>query len=238
MSTPVFPVMPGLIWPIPRSSEFNTISQETPNFMNTRIVLAQNPRWHWELMFDVLRQSATFNEYQQLQGFILQLRGQGLDFLYSDPSDNHVGPALVSGLPNTPNAELSVVSDGLGNWYSPVQRYMGGFLEDITNLDGAITVYDNGALQTQVSSAPVAGQFVLAGPGLALPGSSYLGLYLEWGAAPTGPVTAEFDFYFLCQMESDLQTFDQFLSIMWTIGGSEAFNSSSLKFQSSRIPEI
>ena len=37
-------------------------------------------------------------------------------------------------------------------------------------------------------------------------------------------------------MESDLRPFDQFLATMWTIGGSEAYSSVSLRIQSSRIP--
>ena len=236
MTLPIFPTLPGLTWPLPKSSEFNTIIQETPNFMNTRIIQSQNPRWHWEMLFDVLRQNLTLNEYQQLQGFILQLYGQGLDFLYDDPSDDHVGPALLPGPTPNSDAELQVWFDGT-NYFSPIQRNMGGFLEDVTDLNGSIVVYANGTLATVGTAA---GEYEVQGPGLAVPGFSTLGLYLAWGAgvAPAGPVTAEFDFYFRCQMESDLQTFDQFLATMWTIGGSEAYSSVSLKFQSSRIPEI
>lgn len=238
MSLPIFPVLPGLTWPVPKSSEFNTIQQNSPNFMQTSVVQAQNPRWHWELLFDVLRQNLAqnFNEYQQLQGFILSLYGGALDFLFSDPSDNSVGPAILLGVPN-PAAELQVWNDGAGNYFSPVQRNMGGFYEDIPDLNGGITVYANGTLATVGTGA---GQYQLLGPGLAIPGFSTLGMYLAWGAstAPASPVTAQFNFYFRCKMESDLQTFDQFLNTMWTVGGSEAFSSVSLKFMSSRIPEI
>lgn len=238
MTLPIFPALPGLTWPVPKSSEFNTIQQESPNFMQTSVIQAGMPRWHWEMLYDVLRQNLlqSYNEYQDLQGFILSLYGGGLDFLFSDPSDNSVGPALLPDLSPNPAAELQVWTDGT-NYYSPIQRNMGGFYEDVTDLDGGIAVYANGVLATAGTGA---GQYQLLGPGLAIPGNSTLGLYLLWGGgvSPATPVTAQFNFYFRCKMESDLQTFDQFLNTMWTIGGSESYSSVSLKFMSSRIPEI
>lgn len=239
MSLSVFPTLQGLSWPVMKSSEFATLTQDSPNFFETRIQQAKNPRWHWEMSFDVLRDSTTYTEYRQLQGFILSLAGKFGDFLFNDLTDNYVGPALNGSTPNT-DAELQMVNDGAGNYYSPVQRNFGGaFLEDITDLNGAITVYDNGTLCTQVSSAPTAGQFVLAGPGLAIAGSAYEGMYLQWGAAPTGPVTAQFNFYFRVHFEEDTQDFEQFLSTMWTVGGSESKNGSGyLKFCSSKIAQI
>jgi hypothetical protein len=239
MSLAIFPSLPGLAWTVLKSSEFATLTQASQNFAETRIRQANNPRWHWEMTFDVLRDTTTLPEYRTLQGFILALGGKFGDFLYNDPSDNSVGPALISAAPNTA-AELQVVDDGAGNYCSPVQRNFGSqFYEDITDLNGAIAVYDNGALQTQVSSSPTAGEFVLAGPGLSIPGYSFEGMYLQWGAAPTGPVTAQFNFYFRVHMEEDTQDFEQFLSTMWTIGGSESKNGSGyLKFCSSKIPQI
>jgi hypothetical protein len=124
MSLPVFPSLPGLTWPVLKSSEFATLTQAAPNFFETRIKQAKNPRWHWGMSFDVLRDSTTYTEYRQLQGLVLTLAGQFDDFLYTDPSDHSVGPALISGAPNTA-AQLQVVNDGAGNYYSPVQRNFG-----------------------------------------------------------------------------------------------------------------
>ena len=84
------------------------------------------------------------------------------------------GGGYYNGLPNAP-ATLQVVSDGAGNYYSPIQRNFGGkFWEDITDLNGNITVYINGAVNTD---------YTLGGPGLAIPGYSFEGLYLAWDAA-------------------------------------------------------
>jgi len=64
-------------------------------------------------------------------------------------------------------------------------------------------------------------------------------MYLKWGSQPAAPVTAQFNFYFRGHMEEDTQDFEQFLSNMWTIGGSEAQSGSGyLKFCSSRIAQI
>ena len=238
MSLPVFPSLPGLTFPVLKASGFNTIVQDASNLMDTRIPQTRNPRWNWELTFDVLRDSTTPSEYRQLQGFILALQGQAGDFLYDDPTDDSVGPALISSVPNTA-AELQVVNDGAGNYYSPIQRNFGGqFLEDITDLNGSIAVYANGTLATVGTTA---GKYEIGGPGLAIPGASFYGMYLAWGAStpPATPVTAQFNFYFRCRMSEDTQDFEQFVSNMWTVGGSESKNGSGyLKFQSSRIAQV
>ena len=86
----------------------------------------------------------------------------------------YVGTAVV--LP----ASLQLVNDGVGNYYSPIQRNMGGlFWEDITDLNPAATiaVYLNGA--------SASGSYTLGGPGLGIPGYSWMGLYLSWNA-PAG----------------------------------------------------
>jgi hypothetical protein len=142
----------------------------------------------------------------------------------------------AGGFPNTPFAQLSLVNDGAGNYYSPIQRTLdGNFFEDVTDLNGSIVVYANGTLATVGSSA---GQYEVMGPGLALPTASYMGMYLKWGAGtpPTAPITAQFNFYFRVRFESDSQDFEKFLGLgssvvaagqgggFWTIGGSEAQN--------------
>lgn len=236
MSLPIFPSLPGLTWPVLKASEFATLTQSAQNFAETRIRQANNPHWHWEMTFDVMRDTTALPEYRTLQGFILALGGKFGDFLYSDPTDNAVGPALISAAPNTA-AQLQVVNDGAGNYYSPVQRNFGGqFYEDITDLNGAIAVYANGTLATVGTGA---GHYQLLGPGLSIPGYSFEGMYLAWGSSPALPVTAQFNFYFRVHMEEDTQDFEQFLSTMWTIGGSESKNGSGyLKFCSSKIPQI
>jgi hypothetical protein len=168
-------------------------------------------------------------------------------FLYSDPDDNYVGPALVSAAPNVPLAQLQVVNDGAGNYYSPIQRTLDGvFYEDITDLNGSIAVYKNGTLATVGVGA---GQYEVMGPGLAIPGYSFAGLYLKWGSSPATPVTAQFNFYFRVRFSEDNQDFEKFAGQgaaagqppagqgggYYTIGGSESQNGGSvLKLRTAR----
>lgn len=207
------------------------------------------------------------------------------------------GAYTSSGYPNIPLAQLSLATDGIGNWYSPIQRTLDGvFYEDVTDLNGAITVYLNGTLQVVTTN------YSVGGPGLALPTNSYMGMYLKWvnaitatwiashsyavnaeiidpaghiqkvttagtsgttiptfndagstttdntvtwtdqgyNPSPTGPVTAQFHFYFRVRFGSDSQDFEKFLNTgsaaaatitgqgggIWTIGGSESQNGS------------
>ena len=130
---------------------------------------------------------------------------------------------------------LALVNDGAGNYYSPLQRNFGGqFLEDITDLNTSVNplrVWADGVLQNMTSPL----NYVLSGPGLAIPGHSYEGLYLAWTAMPTAPVTAAFNFYFRVRFDMDALDFEEFLYQLWTIGGGSSKNGSGyLKLTSSR----
>jgi hypothetical protein len=241
MSLPIFPVLPGLTITTLKTPGFGTLVEASPNEYEVRIQQTINPIWTWQLIFDFLHDFfwggfTAVSELRQLMGFFTQVGGKAQSFLYTDPDDSSVGPALStaawipnnyyflgqgildsanhwqlittagtsgatipafnhsgsstgdgtatwtdqgtyssSGFPNTFLAGLSLVTDGLGNWFSPIQRTLNGFFfEDVTDLNGTITVYRNAALQTSGSD------YTVAGPGLATPTQSYMGLYLVW----------------------------------------------------------
>lgn len=186
MSLAVFPTgLRGLTYPVMKSSGFNTLKQEAPNKLSARVAQTYNPVWEWSLIYDFLADDpdhlpmgVAYSEYRILQGFILSQGGEFGEFLYSDPSDRSIGPALIAGAPN-PLAELQLVNDGAGSYYSPIQRNFGGqFYEDITDLDGALAVYANGVLKTAGTD------YYIVGPGLAIPGASYMGLAIAWATPP------------------------------------------------------
>lgn len=138
------------------------------------------------------------------------------------------------GWPDAP-VQIPLVTDGLGNWYSPLQRKIGGMgAEDVTDLvDGTLQVWANGVAQAPSS-------YTLSGPGLAIPGASYGGMYLNWGtSAPATPVTASFYFQFRMMFEEDTQDFEKWAQQLWTIGGSKAKNGSGyVKLVTSRAAAI
>lgn len=252
MTLPVFPTLPGLTFTSVKTPAFKTLNAASANEYEVRVPQTLNPIWSWTLLFDFLHDYfwggfTTVSELRTLMGFFNAQSGSAASILYTDPDDNYVGPALVDAAPNTPLAQLQVVTDGAGNYYSPIQRTLDGvFYEDITDLNGAIAVYANGTLAVAGTGA---GKYEVLGPGLALPGSSYLGLYLKWGSEPAAPVTAQFNFYFRARFEGDAQDFEKFLGAAstagavpagqgngwWTIGGSESQNGSGqLKLRTAR----
>ena len=236
MSNAVYPnAIRGLDFTTVKAPEFDTLLQSAANRYETRLEQMVNPIWHWSLKYGYLRDDSiqagfTYTDLRTLMGFYLSRSGRYDSFLYNDIYDNSVGPAMIGGSPN-PLAELSVVTDGT-TYYSPVQRNMGGFYEDVTDLNGSITVYANGVLQTGGGS-----NYTLKGPGLAINGFAYMGLYLQWVGSPATPVTAQFNFYFRVRFEMDTQDFEQFLSDVWTIGGDNgARGSGEIKLVSARPP--
>lgn len=111
-----------------------------------------------------------------------------------------------------PQAQLQLLTSGT-TYYSPIQRNLGGqYLEDITDLNGSITVYDNGVLTTN---------YILQTGGFAISGSSWSGLNLVWTAPPTGPITATFNYYFRVILEEPATDFENFVNMLWAIGGEQ-----------------
>lgn len=220
------PDIRGLEFTVLKRPEFSTIVQTGPSSYETRIAQMKNPIWHWVLSYNYLYATAgdgqynnpllagrSYPDFQVLIDFWLARRGRFEEFLFDDPDDHYVGPALISSSPNL-KAQLPLVSED-GTYYSPLQRSLGGeFYEDITDVkSGTFKVYANGVLKTEGVD------YVAGGPGLAISGQSYAGLYLQWLITPTGPITAEFYFYFRARFAMDDQDFEKFLQSLWTVGG-------------------
>jgi hypothetical protein len=184
VTLPVFPSLPGLTFTSVKTPTFATLDESAPNGYEVRLPQTTNPIWTWTLIYDFLHdfywgEFDTVSELRTLMGFFNGQYGKAASFLYTDPDDNYVGPALVSASPNAPLAQLALVSDGVGNYYSPIQRTLDGVTyEDITDLNGSIAVYLDGSLASVGMSV---NQYEVMGPGLAIPGYSFMGLYLKWG---------------------------------------------------------
>jgi hypothetical protein len=157
------------------------------------------------------------------------------------PTFSTIGGTTVSGgatfsdqgvFPGLNAQQVPLVTDG-AFYYSPIQRnFAGQFLEDVTDLNTTVyplTVWADGVQKTAGSD------YQLLGPGLAIPGYSYEGMYIKWIGLPTGPITMLCQFYFRVRLESDQQDIEQFMQQLWTIGGASARSGSGmLKLISSR----
>ncbi len=119
---------------------------------------------------------------------------------------------------------IPLVSDGAlsPTYYSPLQRNMGElFQEDVTDLNTVVNplrVWANASAQL-IGTCGSTVNCELHGPGLAIPGYAYAGMYLKWCAMPTAPITAAFNYYFRVRFGTDDQDFEQFMQQLWTIGG-------------------
>src|SRR5262249_53176243 len=108
MSSAIWPSdVRGLEFTVLKRPTFDTLLETAPNRLETRLVQMRNPIWHWILSFNYLYATAddnTFNndmlpgrdypDLQILMDFYLARRGRFEDFLFVDPDDQHVGPAL------------------------------------------------------------------------------------------------------------------------------------------------
>src|SRR5271154_1908275 len=123
MSNAIYPTSPtqirALTWTVMKTATMQTIVQQSANGVTLRIAQWQNPIWHFTLLYEVLFDNPlvlnpgnSVTEYRLLQGFWLARQGQFDDFLYDDPTDDSVGPALLGGGSPNPQAELQLVTDG------------------------------------------------------------------------------------------------------------------------------
>lgn len=184
MSNAVYPIaVRGLTYPILKSGYFNTIPSSAPSGVSVRVAQSNNPMWRWELTYDYLKNDPAdivaaltpYTDYDYLRGFVLSKLGSYDDFLFPDPVDYIVAAQ-----------SLPFLSDGLGAWYSPIRRTIGGqFTEDITDLNPL-----NGSGLTLLVNGGTAPPRTLLGPGLALPTYSFLGMYLKWTGWVTGTYAA------------------------------------------------
>lgn len=243
MSSALYPTVRGLGWTRLRKAEFRSIVQGSAADIETRIAQTQNPIWHWSLIYNYLKDNPndlavglSYTDLQTLMGFFLARQGQFDDFLFSDPYDNSYGPGLLpSGAPNL-QAQLQLVQNtNNGLWYSPIQIYRGGqFFEDVTDLDvSGILLFSNGISQANIVN------YTIGGPGLAIPGFSFYGLYAQWVGTPVGPITAQFNFLYRVRFEMDDQDWEQFMQYLWTIGGPDASQGDGyVKFVSARTANL
>lgn len=218
MSELVYPATPrGLTFTSVKRPGFSTLVQLSPNRVSTRVARRKSPVWRWQLVYNYLYDQAenlapgaVYTDFKTLMGFFLSRLGRDDNFLFTDPDDNHVELGA-----------LPLIESG-GTFYSPVQRVLGGFAEDIQELDpnndnASIAVWANGVAQP--SGWALHGQ---DGHGLALPGYSYKGLWIEWDDEPEGPITATFDFYFRVRFDTDEAGFEKFMDDLWVLGGDQS----------------
>lgn len=159
-----------------------------------RAGLQPYPLWKIEFKLNFARggEQVANSVYQYTLGFFMNAGGQFSDFLYFDPNDNHI---------DVTNPAYFGTGDGGTKNFQLIRQI--GFGDDIVqNLNGAPTLYANGALvdpSAYVISATGIVQFTTA------PGN---GVVLQWAG----------DYYYRVRFGDDMTTFDQSFDQIWDNG--------------------
>jgi len=196
MATLIFPTLTNSQgYPVTRKEIWKSVVQEAWGGKETLFPAWSYPRHQWSMPFTVLRigtlEGGTFNELQQLMGFVNSVNGAGIPFYYSDPDDNSVSSDVAINT-NVPGSNLG---DGTTTTFQ-LSRTMSGFVEPILNINVLTTVF--------VSGVPT-GAFTLA--------ANPSGIITFTSApAASAPVTWTGTFYFLCRFVDDQIEFEKFVS--------------------------
>src|SRR6266704_3127143 len=163
MSNALFPsAVRGLTYTVTKSQENSATLQQSPGLVSSAILRAQNPRWHWRLSYEVLfddilrpNPSYTYTDFQTMLGFCQARYSNYDDFLFLDPDDNYVGPALITAawIPNYPYMlgtiilaaghaqQVAAAPGGARSGFNTPPWNLGGG----TTTDGGLTWQDLGA---------------------------------------------------------------------------------------------
>jgi uncharacterized protein (TIGR02217 family) len=187
MSTAVLPSLAGLGFDVVRTPVWDTLIQQSFSGKETRLARQTAPRWQWELSYNVLRSSASFNELQQLAGFFNLRQGMYDTFLYQDADDNSVTGQVIR------------IADGVTTNFQLVRTF-GNFIEPVLAPNAVSAIYVNGVLQ---SSGVSISNWGSASPGV-----------ITFISAPANgtTITADFTYYFPVRMTSDSVEFTLFIS--------------------------
>ena len=183
MPLPVFPSLPGIAYPVPRKTIWDTVKNDALSGKRVRFSNRSYPIYQYELIFGdtgFLRSSAAFPEWQALTGFVNQLVGGVGLFLYNDPTDNLA------------TAQPFGIGDGASTTFQLV-RTLGGFTEPVffPNVITGVTV-----------DGVATGGFSLTSYGaIVFPSPPNAGAALAWSGT----------FYWGCRMDEDDHIFSNIM---------------------------
>ncbi|MEX8520076.1 MAG: DUF2460 domain-containing protein [Leptothrix sp. (in: b-proteobacteria)] len=191
MSNLVYPVLPGLQFPLKKTPMWSTGVKGTPSGREFRTKQMIYPRYKYGLQYEFLRDTAGFLEADALAGFFNRVGGSFDTFLFTDPGDSNVVAQVIG------------TGDGLTSAYQIV-RTLGGMVEPVYDFNGAFTVYLNGTPTVAFTHNGSGGLTFTGGP-------VGLGVVITW----TG------SFYWRCRFNADNLTLDQFMQQFWSAGSVE-----------------
>jgi uncharacterized protein (TIGR02217 family) len=184
-----FPTLATLGWSVHVKPKFATDVARRVSGQETRRARFANPYFDIELTYEVLRSAAASEELQSIAGFFEEMTGQTTPFWVAPPSLAAVaGQALGTG-------------DGATTTFALVQS-IGGATIPVYGTSGVSALYLNGVSQ---------------GSGWTV--SSGYSPSVTFSTAPASGVTVTVDFgaLWLCRFAEDVQDFEEFMAMLWTL---------------------
>lgn len=126
MSNAVFPTLAGLGWDFVEIPEFSTTIQKSITLDETRVSFTPYPIYNYEIVFDILRTQATFQEYQTLKNFFLNRGGNFDSFLIDNPDDDAATLQVIG-----------TTDGGVTTAFQLIRVFSGGFAQPTYNIKGS-----------------------------------------------------------------------------------------------------
>ena len=184
-----FPALSVLGWSAHVRPKFSTLIADHVSGRSSRRAQRASAYYDIELTYEVLRSDAADLELQAIAGFFASMSGAATPFWVAPPGlSAAIGQAIGTG-------------DGTTTVF-PLVRSLGVYSEAVQGVSGVSAVYLNGVAQAtgwSVSSGYAPAIAFTAAPGA--------------GVA----VIADFGVLWLCRFAEDVQDFEEFMAMLWTL---------------------
>jgi hypothetical protein len=210
MSNVQFPHIHGVSWEMKKTLVTGTTIQSAYALGHeTRISRGPDPLSKFTLAYTILDDGLAHDSLNKLEAFFRDRRGAFDDFLLSVDDVTKTTHGTVTG--------QALTASGAGN--APFVRSIGtsGSFETIFELAG-VNGNPGSAPVVKMSGTPLTlspVQYAIAGPGVAVSGTTYPGMVAEISASITGPITSDFTWYYRVRFEQDEQELDLFHYLLW-----------------------
>ncbi len=189
---PEFPTLalgPALAWSVHIKPQFKTEIGQHVSGRETRTQRFAHPYFDIDLTYDLLRANAAHLELQAIAGFFEQASGEAAPFWVEAP-----GLSAVTG-------QSIGVGDGSQTVF-PLVASIGSYIGPVYGTSGVAAVYLDAVAQP--SGWSVSNGYLPA---------------LAFTSAPGAGVTISADFrvLWLCRFAEDVQDFEEFMSMLWTL---------------------
>jgi hypothetical protein len=169
--------------------KFSILLTQHVSGRETRTQQNANPYFDIELTYEVLRSAAAFAELQAIAGFFTQVSGQDEPFWVEPPGLSAVTNQVIG------------IGDGLTTVF-PLVASIGSYTGPVYGTSAVAAVYLNGVAQQS--------EWMLT--------SGYLPAITFTSAPASGAaITADFGILWLCRFAEDVQDFEEFMTMLWTL---------------------